>query len=152
MAFNLNNNDNSENSDLAEINIVPLVDVMLVLLIIFMVAAPLSISGIQVKLPTSKSKGEAISSEKLILSINESGDYYIEKNKISPNNLTRYLKDLFAQKKSNHLYIRADRNVPYGTVVDAMGLAKLAGAEKLGMLTRPIVLGKEPNPISTAPM
>ena len=135
-------NQDPQDGDLSEINIVPLVDVMLVLLIIFMVAAPLSISGIAVKLPTSKAKGSSISEDKLVLSIDSTGGYFFEKSPISNQNLTKFLSDLFKQKGTDQLYIRADRRVPYGKVVDAMSMAKLAGAQKLGMLTRPSVLGK----------
>lgn len=142
MAFSMSPQENEDEDvgAMAEINIVPLVDVMLVLLIIFMVAAPLSISGIAVKLPQSRSKGEPVSEEKLVLSIDKLGNFFFDKTPIADANLSSFLKDVFEQKKTKQLFIRADREVVYGRVVDAMSRAKIAGAEKLGMLTRPTVL------------
>ncbi|MCB9228871.1 MAG: biopolymer transporter ExbD [Deltaproteobacteria bacterium] len=124
-----------DNKDLAEINIIPLVDIMLVLLIIFMVAAPLSISGIHVQLPRSQAKGGQVDQKKIILSIDEKGDYFIDKTRIQPEHLEAKIEAVFAVRDEKELYIRADKNVSYGRVVDAMTAAKLAGVRKLSMLT-----------------
>ncbi|MBI2603064.1 MAG: biopolymer transporter ExbD [Deltaproteobacteria bacterium] len=129
--------DNDERDDLAEINIIPLVDIMLVLLITFMIAAPLSIRGINVNLPTSKAKGQHVDGDKVILSIDRNGKYFLEKVPISAQELPNKIQAIYATKKEKNLYIRADKNVAYGTVVDAMGIAKLAGVDKIAMLTTP---------------
>ena len=129
--------DNDERDDLAEINIIPLVDIMLVLLITFMIAAPLSIRGINVNLPTSKAKGQHVDGEKVILSIDKNGKYFLEKVHITAQELPNKIQAIYATKKDKNLYIRADKNVAYGTVVDAMGIAKLAGVDKIAMLTTP---------------
>lgn len=138
MAFNMggDSSEHDDNEELAEINIIPLVDVMLVLLIIFMVAAPLSIGGINVNLPLSRAKGQKINEDRIVLSINKSGDYYIEKAQISSNSLIEKFKAIFEFRQNKELYIRADRDVAYGRVVDAMTAARLAGIGKMNMLTQ----------------
>ena len=135
MAFSMGNNNDDD--DLAEINIVPLVDVMLVLLIIFMVAAPLSIGGINVNLPKSKARGSNISHDRIVLSINAKGSYFIEKMKIPETELQKRIFAIYEFRDEKDLYIRADTGVQYGRVVYAMSAAKLAGVTKLAMLTQP---------------
>jgi biopolymer transport protein TolR len=127
-----------DNQDLAEINIIPLVDVMLVLLIIFMVAAPLSLTGIQVNLPQTKARGAAFDQKRIVLSIDPKGVYYIEDMRIPSERLAERLESTFASQPTKQLYIRADRKVLYEHVVDAMSAAKLAGVEKISMLTQPL--------------
>ena len=126
-----------ENQDLAEINIIPLVDIMLVLLIIFMVAAPLSISGIGVQLPQSKAKGGTVEQNRIILSIDSKGSYFIDKTEILPEHLDAKIEAIFAVRDQKEIYIRADKGVAYGRVVDAMSAAKLAGVSRMSMLTSP---------------
>lgn len=129
------NGDGLGNDDIAEINMIPLVDVMLVLLIIFMVTAPLSIGGIKVDLPISKARGTAVDEERVVLSINRVGQYFIDKQNIPEATLEDKLKALYQFRQKKELYIRADQNVAYGRVVYAMSSAKLAGVGKLSMLT-----------------
>lgn len=136
MAFNIGGDSTDDNEELAEINIIPLVDVMLVLLIIFMVTAPLSIGGINVNLPLSRAKGKKIDEDRVVLSINKSGDFYIEKAVIKPTNLHEKFKAIFEFRQNKELYIRADREVAYGRVVDAMTAARMAGIAKMNMLTQ----------------
>ena len=124
-----------ENADLAEINVIPLVDIMLVLLIIFMVTAPLSISGIHVDLPVSKAKGVAIEEQKIILTIDNNGKFFIDKQEIDANQLTAKLQGIYNFKSQRELYIRADKKVAYGQVVLGMSAAKSAGVSKIAMLT-----------------
>lgn len=129
--------EQKEHADLAEINMIPLVDVMLVLLIIFMVAAPLSISGIKVNLPVSKAKGVAVQDQKTILSIDKDGNYFIDKVGVKPAELGAKLAAIFEFKEAKELYIRADTQVSYGKVVEAMSIAKLSGIHRMAMLTTP---------------
>jgi biopolymer transport protein TolR len=128
-------NHDDESSEIAEINIIPLVDVMLVLLIIFMVTAPLSIGGIKVDLPLSKSKGAQIDEDRIVLSINAQGQFYIEKLQIPEATLEEKFKAIYQYRQKKELFIRADQKVSYGKVVYAMSAAKMAGVNKLGMLT-----------------
>lgn len=129
-------NFESDTSDLAEINIIPLVDVMLVLLIIFMVTAPLSIGGIKVELPHSRAKSTGIDEKRVVLSINQKGDFYLDRVQIPSVSLVDRFKTIFEGRDRKELYIRADRGVPYGRVIDAMSAAKGAGVLKIGMLTQ----------------
>ena len=145
MAFKMSSSSqDSEQYDdhLSEINVVPLVDVMLVLLIIFMVTAPLSIGGINVALPTSKAKVVSIDQDRIVLTIDNRGRYFIEKNEITGTEIESRLKAIYQFRDKKTIYIRADRGVPYGRVVDAMSAAKLAGVEKMSMLTE-MVQGKK---------
>jgi biopolymer transport protein TolR len=125
-----------ENGAMADINIVPLVDVMLVLLIIFMVTAPLSIGGINVDLPSSKARSRDMAEDRVVLSINQKGEYFIEKMEVPAGVLDIRLKELYQQREKKELYIRADKAVIYGRVVDAMSAAKLAGVTRISMLTQ----------------
>lgn len=135
MAFKIGE-DQEDYSPMVEINVIPLVDVMLVLLIIFMVTAPLSLGGIAVDIPKSKAKGAALDEQKIILSINQAGEFYLDKTAIPPQALEAKLKAVFENREQKDLYIRADRNVAYGRVVDAMSAAKIAGVGKMAMLTK----------------
>lgn len=139
MAFSFSGNDDYDSDQaMAEINMIPLVDVMLVLLIIFMVTAPLSIGGIKLDLPTSAAKGGSLLDEKkIILSITGKGDVFIDKQLIAPNSLESRLKAIFENRSEKEIYIRADTKVAYGKVVDAMSAAKLAGVDRMNMLTQP---------------
>ena len=123
--------------DMAEINIIPLVDVMLVLLIIFMVTAPLSIGGISVKLPTTKPTGAtAIGQDRIVLTVDSNGSYFIDKDLIGSAALEKKLQAIYEFRDQKELYIRADEEVPYGKVVYAMSIAKTVGVDKLAMLTK----------------
>ena len=109
---------------------------MLVLLIIFMVTAPLSIGGINVDLPNSKARSRDMSEDRVVLSISPKGEYFIEKMEVPSGVLDMRLKELYQQREKKELYIRADKTVVYGRVVDAMSAAKLAGVTRISMLTQ----------------
>ncbi|ALA60091.1 biopolymer transporter ExbD [Nitrospira moscoviensis] len=121
---------------LAEINVIPLVDVVLVLLVIFMVTAPMLYRGMDVKLPTSASN--TIKPEiRAVLTIERDQRLYLDKDQISLVQLERKLRLLKDEHADVSLYLRADRDVPYGVVVQVMDGVKKAGIEKLGMVTDP---------------
>jgi biopolymer transport protein TolR len=122
---------------LAEINVIPLVDVVLVLLIIFMVTAPMLYRGMDIKLPTSASN--TIKPEiRAVLSIERDQRLYLDKDPVSVAQLERKLRVLKDEHADVSLYLRADRDVPYGVVVQVMDGVKKAGIEKLGMVTEPM--------------
>ena len=122
---------------MAEINVTPLVDVMLVLLIIFMVTAPMLSMGIDVNLPRVKSKSIDIAEEKLVLTINENKEIFLNKTRIPLRDLNVKLAAIFAARVDREIFLRADKNVPYGFVVEAMSEIRRAGVDKLGMITEP---------------
>ena len=126
---------NNESKILAEINVTPLVDVVLVLLIIFMVTAPMLQMGIDVNLPRVKSKSIDVTEEKLVLTINSEKEIFINKNKISVLDLGVKLESIFSNRIDREIFMRADKNVPYGFVVEVMSAVRKAGVDKLGMIT-----------------
>ncbi len=121
----------------AEINVTPLVDVMLVLLIIFMVTAPMMTQGLEVDLPKTTAKSLRQHEEPLVVSVNAKGEIYLGKIKINSSLLRQQLSKLPEEKNQQPLYLRADKEVPYGLVVTVMADIKRAGFEKLGMITQP---------------
>jgi biopolymer transport protein TolR len=128
---------NHSSKPLAEINVTPLVDVMLVLLIIFMVTAPMLSMGIDVNLPRVKSKSLDIAEEKLVLTISDSREIYLNKNKLPLEELKSKLTAIFSNRIDREIFLRADKNVPYGFVVEVMSEVRKAGVDKLGMITEP---------------
>jgi biopolymer transport protein TolR len=126
-----------ENKPMAEINVTPLVDVMLVLLIIFMVTAPLLQMGIDVNLPRVKAKSIDVAEEKLVLTITPAKEIYINKNRIPIGDLRTKLESIFASRTDREIFMRADKAIPYGFVVEVMSEVRKAGVDKLGMITEP---------------
>jgi biopolymer transport protein TolR len=128
---------NDPNKTMSEINVTPLVDVMLVLLIIFMVTAPMLSMGIDVNLPRVKSKSVDVTEEKLVLSVTEAKEIYLNKTKMQLSELNSKLEAIFASRIDREVFLRADKNVPYGFVVEVMSEVRKAGVDKLGMITEP---------------
>lgn len=121
---------------MAEINIIPLVDVVLVLLIIFMITAPLLYRGMDVKLPqaaTNTLKPE----ERKVITVEKNNTVYLDKEEIGLARLEEKLRSLKAASPQFSLYLRADRDAPYGAVVHVMDMIKRAGIDKLGIVTEP---------------
>jgi biopolymer transport protein TolR len=129
--------NNREHKPLSEINVTPLVDVMLVLLIIFMVTAPMLQMGIDVNLPRVKAKSVNISEEKLVLTINGKQEIYLNEFKTALPDLSTKLESIYKTRTDRELYMRADKEVPYGYVVQVMSEVRKAGIDKLGMITEP---------------
>ncbi len=130
-------NNYFESRLLSDINVTPLVDVVLVLLIIFMVTAPMLQMGIDVNLPRVKSKSIDVTEEKLVLTINGAREIYINKYKTSMTDLSAKLENIFANRIDREVFMRADKTVPYGYVVEVMSEIRKAGVDKLGMITEP---------------
>ena len=122
---------------LSEINVTPFVDIMLVLLIIFMVAAPLMQQGIDVDLPETTTQPLRVKDEPLILTVKKEGKVFLGRQEIPITELQPKLAAIFEGKDSKEIYLRADKEAPYGIVAKAMGAARNAGANKLGMVTEP---------------
>jgi biopolymer transport protein TolR len=121
---------------LSEINVTPLVDVMLVLLIIFMVTAPLLQQGVDVNLPKAKGK-DLPTEERITLVIKRDGKIYMNDTPVSTSDMRKKLQAI--SKLNPNVFLKADRDISYGLVVQVMGEVKDAGIEKLGMITEPSI-------------
>lgn len=129
---------------MAEINVTPFVDVMLVLLIIFMVTAPMMVEGLNVNLPqaTSEPLPSSEQEQHLVVSIDAGQDVYINDFKVSVDFLREKLSKVLETRTDRAVFIKADKDVPYGIVVRVLSEVKAAGVEKLGMLTVPLDVEK----------
>jgi biopolymer transport protein TolR len=122
---------------LSEINVTPFVDVALVLLIIFMVTAPMMQQGIDVDLPETTTQPLRVKDEPLILTVQKNGKYYLGRREIPAAELPEKLAAIFEGRDTKEIFLRADRDAPYGIVVKALAAARQAGATQLGMVTEP---------------
>ena len=123
---------------MAEINIVPLVDVVLVLLVIFMVTAPMLYRGMDINLPRSSSN-TIKPEERVVLTVERDRRVYVDKDLISLAQLPQKMDALRRKNPDVSVFLRADQDVSYGTVVQVMDSIKKAGIVKLGMVTDPVV-------------
>ena len=123
---------------MSEINVTPLVDVMLVLLIIFMVAAPMMMQGVDVNLPKTTTKNIKTSDEPLMLTVNKKKEIFLENHSVELDRLELKIKKIFENRREKEVLLRADKDVPYGFVIDVMARIKNAGISKLGMVTEPL--------------
>ena len=134
MAFKLNR---SSKEPMSEINVTPFVDVMLVLLIIFMVTAPLLTVGVQVDLPESSADSLPEELEPLTLSINSKGEVFIQEHKVSYNKIIPKLLAIAKNRTDTRIYVRGDKNINYGRVLEVMGTLSGAGFSKVALISEP---------------
>ena len=129
---------------MADINVVPYIDVMLVLLIIFMVTAPLLNKGIEVNLPSANAEpldtDTTRDNEPVVLTITETGDLYLNvapdpEQFLAPLDVVIFTSKALEGKPERPVLVKADRSVPYGTVVEGMVLLQQSGAETVGFVT-----------------
>lgn len=123
----------SRYSTLSEINITSLVDVMMVLLIIFMLTAPFIQAGIKVRLPRSKAT-VIKETEGVILSIDDQGEVYLNSEKVDRGDLEEALRNLKTAGEEK-VFVRADKEVAYGVVMEVIGDVKAVGINEVGMIT-----------------
>ena len=138
MAFKFNR---SKNEPMSEINVTPFVDVMLVLLIIFMVTAPLLTVGVQVDLPESAAESAADSlpddQEPLTISINSKGEIYIQEHQVNYQKMIPKLLAIAKNRTDTRIYVRGDKNINYGRVLEIMGTLSGAGFSKVALISEP---------------
>ena len=131
MSFKLNR---SNKEPMSEINVTPFVDVMLVLLVIFMVTAPLHTGGVPVDLPESKAKSLPDDLEPLELTINKEGQVFIQESLTELDKLVPRLLAIAKNRLDTRIYIRGDRKIDYGKVMQVMGLLSQAGFNKVALI------------------
>ena len=120
----------------AEINVTPFVDVMLVLLIIFMITAPMMSEGLEVDLPKTRHvEVLPTENENMVMTVKQDGSIYLDEYRVSYEELQEKLR-LLVKEKKKALFLQADKDVPYGVVVDIMASIKEAGIEKMGVVAR----------------
>ena len=119
----------------AEINITPMVDVMLVLLVIFMVAAPMMTSGVTVDLPDTAASPIAGQDEPLAVSVTADGKIYLQKTLVALNDLDAKLKAITGEKKDTRIFIRGDKTVDYGKIMQVVSTVNEAGFNKVALIT-----------------
>ncbi|HLY56951.1 MAG TPA: protein TolR [Stellaceae bacterium] len=119
---------------MAEINVTPMVDVMLVLLIVFMVAAPLLTVGVPVDLPKSNAPAINENKEPLVITVNSDGDIFVQEMKIDTDSLVAKLQAITNNNPDAVIYVRGDKAINYGRVMEVMGLIASAGFTKVSLV------------------
>ncbi len=121
---------------MSEINVTPFVDVMLVLLIVFMVTAPLLTVGIKVDLPKVKATALTDIKDPIEITVNFEGDIFIGESKVEVENLIPRLNLITEQNTEARIYIRGDRVIAYGRVLEIMSVINSAGYIKVALITQ----------------
>jgi biopolymer transport protein TolR len=120
---------------MSDINVTPLVDVMLVLLVIFIITAPLMASSIKLDLPRTDA-GQPTDTPKFVsLSVDAAGKVFLNDQPVTPEELSARLQKAAADSRDTEVQLRADQTVPYGKIVELMGIANKAGLSRIGFVT-----------------
>jgi biopolymer transport protein TolR len=129
---------------MAEINITPMVDVMLVLLIIFMVAAPLMVAGVPVELPKTSAARVAQSKKPMVVTLTADGRLQIRDEFVDRDRLVPRLREIHAAEGDSVIYVRGDKKVVYGDVMDILGLVGQSGYVRVSLLSQHAPQGAAP--------
>jgi biopolymer transport protein TolR len=124
------------NKIMSQINVTPFVDVMLVLLIVFMITAPLLTVGVSVDLPKTKASQLNSKGDPIIVSIKQNGKLFIQERAIESLQLLPRLKAISSGNKNLRIYVRGDKNVPYGIVLDTISKIKSSGFKKVALVAK----------------
>jgi biopolymer transport protein TolR len=119
---------------MAEINVTPFVDVMLVLLIVFMVTAPLLTVGVPVDLPETEAQAIADPDEPLVVSVDREGAVYLQDTQIDMDKLVPRLIAVTDSNPDARIFVRGDRAIAYGRIMEVMGLVNAAGFKKVALI------------------
>ena len=136
MLNRINNRMHKKNRVISQINVTPFVDVMLVLLIVFMITAPLLTVGVSVDLPKTKASQLNSKGDPIIISIKKNGELYIQEREIDTLQLLPRLKAISSGNKNLRIYIRGDKGVPYGLVLDTIAKIKSSGFKKVALVAK----------------
>tara|TARA_B110001454_G_scaffold152654_1_gene142021 strand:+ start:970 stop:1347 length:378 start_codon:yes stop_codon:yes gene_type:complete len=120
---------------MSEINVTPFVDVMLVLLIVFMVTAPLLTVGIPVDLPEIKASALTDQKDPIEITVKLDGSVYLSESVVKVKNLIPRLNAITDQNNEARIYVRGDRKVAYGRVIEIMAIINSAGYSKVALIT-----------------
>jgi biopolymer transport protein TolR len=120
---------------ISEINVTPFVDVMLVLLIVFMITAPLLTVGVPVDLPQTKANALAGQDEPLEVTVDKQGQVWLQETRIEISSLVPRLQAITQRKAETRIFVRGDREVNYGRVLEVMGMLSAAGFSRVGLVT-----------------
>lgn len=161
MAFALRKNEGDfEIAPMSDINVTPLVDVMLVLLIVFMVAAPLMAQGVPINLPKVQTKPLSDQKPPIGVSVDADGQYFVDTKPVASEQIVDVL-DAEDPTRERRIHVRADKNLPYGKVVEVMALINTAGFSKVALVSEqlspigptaaPTLPAAEPPPTPAAP-
>jgi len=122
---------------MSEINVTPMVDVMLVLLIIFMVSAPLLTVGVPIDLPQSQAKSLEQDKEPLTISVNDKGQIFLQNSEITAEDLIPKMQAVAEARGGTEarVYVRGDKKVDYGTMMQVMGRLSSAGFHRVALVT-----------------
>ena len=131
-----NKNNYKKNKTMSQINVTPFVDVMLVLLIVFMITAPLLTVGVSVDLPKTKASQLNSKGDPIVISIKQNGRLYIQERAIDGLNLLPRLRAISSGNKNLRIYVRGDKNVPYGIVLDTIAKIKSSGFKKVALVAK----------------
>ena len=135
MAFNIGGGDDDD-PVLADINVTPLVDVMLVLLIIFMIAAPMLHQGVEVALPRADAANLPMRVEDpLVVSIDRDGNVYLQESRVAAEDLVDRVSDQIKARGDESVFLKGDREVPYGKVIEVLDILHRGGIVRVGMIT-----------------
>ncbi len=127
---------------MSDINVTPMVDVMLVLLVIFMVAAPLMTVGVEVDLPETSAAPMTGQDEPLVVSVTGDGNLYIMDSEVAQDTLAEKLSAITENKRDTRIFVRGDRAIDYGRVMEVMGLISEAGFSKVALIAELPAKGK----------
>jgi biopolymer transport protein TolR len=122
---------------MSEINVTPMVDVMLVLLIIFMVAAPLMTVGVPIDLPDTQAKSMNTDTQPITVSVNASGEIFIQETPIGIEELVPKLQAIAEQGYEERIFVRGDKDADYGQVIKVMARISSAGFKNMGLVSLP---------------
>lgn len=122
---------------ISEINITPMVDVMLVLLIIFMITAPLLNAGVPLELPSTSAAKVSQPQKPMIVSLGPDGSVYIREDQVTIETLVPRLEALRQAEGDTVVYVRGDKNLPYGDVMELLGRVGQSGYSRVSLLSQP---------------
>ena len=119
---------------MSEINVTPLVDVMLVLLVVFMITAPLLTVGVPVDLPETEAAQLTDRDEPLLVSVDAEGKVFIQETEVEFEGLAAKLRAIVGARQDTYVYVRGDRAIAYGRVMEVMGALAAAGFDKVSLM------------------